>query len=442
VNRSLCAALAIVGALSAPAGAAVLCVNPAVPSCQATIQGAVTAAVAGDTITIAAGTYPENVNIPAGKDGLKISGAGALTIVDPDLPLAGSAFTIGSANVSLKSLTIRNGNQYGVLVAANNATISGLKIMGLRNASAAGIAVSGPFAVQVLSNDIRGVGGFGIYLAGGNDNSSVKSNTVSGCGQYGIAAVGANIQIVANRVQLATSGIVVIGATPNMIGNTVEQATNGLQTSGPNPVIQGNRLTSGQVAISAVCSPCTGGSISTNSGAGFLNGVVALTDAAGFAVKSNRMTDILLSPIQLSGTSVLATLNTVSGGNASPGQACVVATGAGHTVSRNVVTRCGGAGFRSNGDNIVFDFNVSNYSNTHGFLVDGNAGANANVSVTNNRALYTNAQGFSINNGAVGTILTGNAGLKNRLDACNTTGTGFGSGNTFAATSTTCDILQ
>ena len=39
-----------------------------------TIQSAVTAAGPGDTINVAAGTYNENVVIPAGKDDLRIIG--------------------------------------------------------------------------------------------------------------------------------------------------------------------------------------------------------------------------------------------------------------------------------------------------------------------------------------------------------------------------------
>jgi hypothetical protein len=433
-------ALASVAGLSAPAGAAVICVNPAVPACQATIQGAVTAAVAGDSITIAAGTYFENVTIPGGKDGLKINGAGALTIVDPDLPGTGQAFNIQSANVSLKSLAIRNGFGNVVQIAANNATIQGLKIAGVRGASN-GIVVNGGFTgQQIISNDVRGVGGFCIYLSGGNNNSAVKTNTVSGCGNYGIAALGNSLQVVGNRVQLAAQGVIVLGNAATVTGNAVEQATVGVQASGQNPAVTANRVTSALVGFSLSCSTCTGGSATANTGTGLSNGMFAGADAAGYTVQGNRLTDVTGPSLQISGTSVLATLNTVAGGNQAG--ICVAVTGNGHTVSRNVVTRCGGAGFSSNGDNNTFDFNVSNYSNNFGFWINGNAGANSGASLTNNRALYTNAQGFGITAGAVGTTITGNTGVKNRVDACNTTGTGFGSGNTFAVTSTTCDIAQ
>ena len=62
------ATIAIAAFLFAGAGvaqAATICVDPADASCEATIQAAVTAAAAGDTIEIAAGGYLEYVAIPS-----------------------------------------------------------------------------------------------------------------------------------------------------------------------------------------------------------------------------------------------------------------------------------------------------------------------------------------------------------------------------------------
>src|SRR6188768_2848876 len=55
---------------------------------KATIQAAVNAASAGDTILICPGTYPEFVNVGAAKDGLTIRGVKQWTakITGTDLP--------------------------------------------------------------------------------------------------------------------------------------------------------------------------------------------------------------------------------------------------------------------------------------------------------------------------------------------------------------------
>jgi hypothetical protein len=71
--------------------------------CYTTIQAAVNAASAGDTIYVAAGTYNENVNIPAGRTGLQLIGEGKeITIiagVSQETIKARSAVTIQGFNI-------------------------------------------------------------------------------------------------------------------------------------------------------------------------------------------------------------------------------------------------------------------------------------------------------------------------------------------------------
>src|ERR1700723_3106590 len=56
---------ACIFAMALPAQASTLCVNPnSVPGCVTTISAAVAAALPGDTIRVAPGTYREDVVIP------------------------------------------------------------------------------------------------------------------------------------------------------------------------------------------------------------------------------------------------------------------------------------------------------------------------------------------------------------------------------------------
>lgn len=106
--------------LASPATAATLCVNPAGSGgCFASIQAAVEAAVSGDVVDVAAGTYVEDLSIPdVGR--LTIRGAGpastAIQAVDDFFTV-----TMGRGSVTISGVEVRGGergifvNDYGKL---------------------------------------------------------------------------------------------------------------------------------------------------------------------------------------------------------------------------------------------------------------------------------------------------------------------------------------
>ena len=150
------------------------------PNC-ATIQAAVNAASAGDTIQVAAGTYAEHVVI--GKD-LTVNGAGAgQTIVDGTQ--SGTVFTVNGGTVSLSAMTVTNGksptNGGGII---NNGTTLSVASSTVSNNSAAnqggGIFNSSGATLNVTNSTVSGnaasSNGGGIYNFG---SANVTSSTVS-----------------------------------------------------------------------------------------------------------------------------------------------------------------------------------------------------------------------------------------------------------------------
>src|SRR5947209_8471376 len=107
--------------------AASLCVAPGgAGGCQSSIQAAVTAAAAGDTITVAAGTYNGNIVI---NKALSLVGAGSgTTTINADPTLKQEGVTVDgvtSGTTMISGFTIQNSALSGVLVQnSSNVTIS------------------------------------------------------------------------------------------------------------------------------------------------------------------------------------------------------------------------------------------------------------------------------------------------------------------------------
>ena len=160
-----------------------------------TIQAAVTAAAAGDTILVCAGTYHERVSITTSGLTLRAKGAPGDVVIDADLLGHGIRIT-GANGVTIEGFTVREGHDNDIfLVNANANTIR-------KNILTA--AVHDPLELfnsddnlieQNLSIDNLGVNACGIFLAGGSDRNVVRHNTLIN-NEWGIQIGGSNDNVI------------------------------------------------------------------------------------------------------------------------------------------------------------------------------------------------------------------------------------------------------
>ncbi|MGH8007528.1 MAG: right-handed parallel beta-helix repeat-containing protein [Candidatus Binatia bacterium] len=322
-----------------------------VPTDQPTIQAAVTAAVAGDTIKIESGVYFENVTVPAGKDGLQILGTNADTTIVDARPLAptgtGPGFTISSNNVTIAKLTVRHAEF------DPSFTIPG---DGVR-CVAAGCTLQD---LHLISN-----GGNGADIDG--NNAVVMDSFISGNASEGLLLVnGDNAQILKNVAQnQEKGGFILTGSNMRIEGNTanVIEDNEGFRVTGNNNMILKNSS--------------------------------SITDGEGFEVdgNSNIISGNEVLTAEEDGINVIGALNTVTG-NSVQGAAneCYELTGNDPVIENNSAESCGEDGFRISGNNPVVEKNKAAFIlGGGGFDIEG-----SNPQVIGNRAEFMEDDGFQI----------------------------------------------
>src|SRR6188474_3408301 len=152
-----------------------------VPGEFPTIQAAINAAQAGDTVRVAPGIYVENINF-SGKAIEVVSAAGAdVTTIDGGLADAVVRFITQEGPGSiLEGFTIRNGRGLlndggGIRIASSSPTVRRNRIVNNTGCQGVGIAIS--FGSPVIQGNIirdnigsgcsGGVGGGGVLVLGG-----------------------------------------------------------------------------------------------------------------------------------------------------------------------------------------------------------------------------------------------------------------------------------
>jgi hypothetical protein len=208
-----------VGALSSPA---VL----QVPADYATIQAALAAASAGDTILVAPGVYAGNVAFSGKNVTLQSTDGPAVTTIQG---VGGTAVTIGP---------------FG--------TIRGFTITGGNASFGAGMAVSGPGSViagNIFDGNIQGSGGYGAAIGGNSaspiiDGNVFQHNPCDGQWLSGVVSFvnGSSPQIINNIFQdnpcRAINMTLPQEALPQVINNTIVRNATGVRVDRRIPTAQ------------------------------------------------------------------------------------------------------------------------------------------------------------------------------------------------------------
>jgi hypothetical protein len=196
-----------------------------VPADQPTIQDAIDVAQNGDTVLVAPGTYPENINFSGKEITVKSSNGNKVTIIDGGHNNSVVTFSSGEGRkAALHGFTVQNGE-------ANGATDFEGGGISISNASP---TVTGNIVKH--NNAVNGGGGIAVQfssaLVQGNlvENNSQTPGYSGGTGGGGIAVNGTgSAQIVGNTIQnnsWASSnggGIVLLAAgTPTLKNNIID----------------------------------------------------------------------------------------------------------------------------------------------------------------------------------------------------------------------------
>jgi parallel beta-helix repeat protein len=275
--------------------AATICVDPNnAPPCQATIQGGVDAASAGDTVKIVPGTYPGKVVIPATKPGLILAGVDQVIIT----PGSADGIRVQAINVTLKTLTVQGGHHgIGLHGGSTGAHVLQVRVQGT---SSDCIVVESP-NVEIVDSELSDCGNDGID-ANRNDTHalSVRNTTITGFGsnKNGIHVDRENAQLEGNTIDGQGSGRDCIEAqSDNAVvqRNTVNNCgQDGIEVIGANPTVVGNVATAAsRKGYEVRClGACADGLVQNNTASqGSDDGFDIRSESAGLLVKKNQASE-------------------------------------------------------------------------------------------------------------------------------------------------------
>ncbi len=388
--------------------AATLCVEPTgADGCYTTIQDGVDASSAGDTIEVRPGTYFENVVVPAGKDGLTITGATAGVCPFPYIWQCRDWQETAPADPDDVIVDAYNGcsNEEGFDIASDNVTISNLTVKLACNIN--NIYSTGDYTVIDNVHSI-GAGWCGVYFDGAYP--TITNSMVNGNLDCGIYSNGAYTTVTDNSIMNNGGyGIVVLPPASQstiITGNTVYGAGYSCiyMYASDDSIITGNDI--GVCAYNGIFTVDSRGiNVSNNEIRSAVDSGITMANADGSVVDGNFMRSIDGFGILIDGDNITVSNNNVGGTIFLVGYfiSCSSTCGTGTVTNNYAGYNTSGGGFFLFIDGWTIAGNTSEYNYTYGFLIVGDD----NI-VNNNIARYNGvlAAGFFVNGG--GNTLTGN----------------------------------
>jgi hypothetical protein len=294
-----------------------------------TIQDAVNAAVEGDVVLVAKGTYAENVLLE-GKSAIQLRGVG-MPVIDVE--------GVGSHGIELTGCT--------------DVRIQGFEV---RNAANDGIRISDSTDCHAFKCSLANNGRYGVKVRAGSTFVSIQRCTFTEPGQW--------------NIWITTSGS---GETPTshvLVSRNVLDGE-GISFDAADVEVVGNRIDSWRgVGVRAFLEGATGAIIASNrltSSAEESGNVGIHVYAADAYVGRNVLSGRLWPGIEVLGANALVERNR---GTGLPG-ALVSIQGSGANVARNAAKDCGDVGFRVEGNDGTWVGNRSTGAGEDGFRVSG-----------------------------------------------------------------------
>jgi hypothetical protein len=181
-----------------------------VPSVYTTIQAAINASSAGDTIMVAAGNY--SAFVVQGKSNISIIGAAGATVTTANwiaaVPVIGNAMVMAAVNAStninieginFNGAVVNGTNVVGIAYVDSTGRIDGLTVKNVNGTNlTAGVAIigyAGVSTVEIKGSIISNNGGAGIYVCSNSTQeihfNNIVDNTYYGAYNYGGGTVDA-----------------------------------------------------------------------------------------------------------------------------------------------------------------------------------------------------------------------------------------------------------
>ena len=215
-----------------------------------TIQAAVDAASAGDTVEVRSGMYVENVDV-------------------------GKRLTLVGDGVGVVTVQAASSNDHIFDVTADRVNISGFKVTGATGDGKAGIYVGSGIAHSNISNSTASNNYYGIYLDR-SSNNILTENTPSKNSMHGIRLAYSSGNVLKNNIVSSDNGCAILlyaSVDNRLINNDVSNSFQGIYmyTSSNDNLVSGNTASNNQqggIYLEGNNNTITGNTASNNGGFG------------------------------------------------------------------------------------------------------------------------------------------------------------------------------